>query len=1079
VTEDGTVAVESAKDVGGASKPAPVRNGLTSIIVKLGIDAVADYRGGVPGFAPTAPTGGSELNLSSPAAKSYLAYVDGVEQSIAGQIKADYPQTRVTANYDVVYGGMAMLVPPDSIEQIEALKNVERVQPDTLLHVDTDHSPAFLGAPTVWAGLGLPWVKGANEIVAVLDTGIWPEHPSFSPTPSDGTGTPIPAPPPPLSGTRACQFSGGANPGPAFTCNNKLIGAQRFMATYDALVGVTPAEYTSARDDDGHGTHTSSTAAGDRGVQASIFGVNRGPISGIDPRAHVMMYKVCGIGGCFSSDSMAAVQRAVTDGANVINFSISGGANPYADPVELAFLSAYSSGVFVAASAGNSGPTPDTTDHRGPWTTTAAASTEDRSFNSTVFLRGSDGAVIQLPGVSVSANAPIAPVVNAADAPTNDAFCANGPSDNAFAGKIVICERGAGIGRAEKGLNVKNRGAVGMILYNPTPQDVETDNHWLPGVHLDADAGNRLLQFMATHTGVMSTWASGQPSPAKGDVMAAFSSRGGPGQSIGISKPDVTAPGVQILAGNTPTPDDPAAGPPGQLFQAIAGTSMSSPHVAGAAALIRALHPSWTPGQIKSALMTTATQNVLKEDNTSTATPFDDGSGRIDLRAAANPGITFDETGASYGSFAGNPQNLFQANYPSVFIPNMPGVVTVQRTAHSVLGAPSLWSISAFSQSGLVITPTPQITVPAGGNTAFSIKVDASALPIGAVRYGYVRLTDNAGHNAVLPVTVVRGQAPVTLDKVCTPPSVKIGTGTGCTITATNTTFTPANVTIGDQLPSNLQIGPGSISGASQAGNGVAFSGTIAAAQPPGISVAPGLSPAGGYLPLSLFGIAPIANPGDDAIINFNTPPYLYGGEVYTSVGFSTNGYVVIGGGSGSDNSISNQQFPNANRPNNVIAPFWTDLWPSAGGSMRIGVLTDGSNDWIVLDWNAVREFSTPGNTHSMEIWLGVRDDASPVEDNTYTYGPTTGGGDGGFVTEGAENKFGNSGTTVFFNGTGTAPANGQQYAITASAPAVTTKTITLNALGQLLGTWRNCATMTADIFVGTSVACINGDVHP
>jgi hypothetical protein len=319
----------------------------------------------------------------------------------------------------------------------------------------------------------------------------------------------------------------------------------------------------------------------------------------------------------------------------------------------------------------------------------------------------------------------------------------------------------------------------------------------------------------------------------------------------------------------------------------------------------------------------------------------------------------------------------------------------------------------------------------------------------------------------------------VTLDKVCTPPSVKIGTGTGCTITATNTTFTPANVTIGDQLPSNLQIGPASISGASQAGNGVAFSGTIAAAQPPGISVAPGLSPAGGYLPLSLFGIAPIANPGDDAVINFNTPPYLYGGEVYTSVGFSTNGYVVIGGGSGPDNSISNQQFPNANRPNNVIAPFWTDLWPSAGGSMRIGVLTDGSNDWIVLDWNAVREFSTPGNTHSLEIWLGVRDDASPVEDNTYTYGPTTGGGDGGFVTEGAENKFGNSGTTVFFNGTGTAPANGQQYAITASAPAVTTKTITFNALGQLLGTWRNCATMTADIIVGTSVACINGDVHP
>ncbi len=155
------------------------------------------------------------------------------------------------------------------------------------------------------------------------------------------------------------------------------------MSTYDACNRLLPDEYTTARDDDGHGTHTASTSAGNGGVAASIFGVPRGIVSGIAPRAHVMAYKVCGDAGCYGSDSAAAVQEAIRDGVNAINFSISGGTNPYSDVVELAFLDAYAAGVFVAASAGNSGPTPETTAHRGPWVTTVAASTQDRSFNTT------------------------------------------------------------------------------------------------------------------------------------------------------------------------------------------------------------------------------------------------------------------------------------------------------------------------------------------------------------------------------------------------------------------------------------------------------------------------------------------------------------------------------------------------------------------------------------------------------------------------------------------------------------------------------------------------------------------------
>ncbi len=210
----------------------------------------------------------------------------------------------------------------------------------------------------------------------------------------------------------------------------------------------------------------------------------------------------------------------------------------------------------------------------------------------------------------------------------------------------------------------------------------------------------------------------------------------------------------------------------------------------------------------------------------------------------------------------------------------------------------------------------------------------------------------------------------------------------------------------------------------------------------PSIVVAPGASPAGGYLPLSLFGIPPVAGVGDDTITNFNTPTFLYTGQVWNSIGFASNGYAVIGGGSAPDITINNQNFPNPARPNNVLAPFWTDLNPAAGGAMRIGTLTDGSDTWIVLDWEAVKEFSTV-KTDSFQIWIGINSDANPVEDISYAYGPIQGNGDGGFLTVGAENRFGTVGSTYYYNGTGTLPANGTQLRVTSTGFDTTPPTIT------------------------------------
>ena len=198
----------------------------------------------------------------------------------------------------------------------------------------------------------------------------------------------------------------------------------------------------------------------------------------------------------------------------------------------------------------------------------------------------------------------------------------------------------------------------------------------------------------------------------------------------------------------------------------------------------------------------------------------------------------------------------------------------------------------------------------------------------------------------------------------------------------------------------------------------------------PIIDVSPGTSPAG-YLPLALFGIAPIAGVGDETIHDFNVPAFLYAGEVWSHVRMASNGYVVVGAGTGAgDIEFMNQSLPDPLAPNNVLAPFWTDLNPSAGGELRIGTLTDGANTWIVLDWAAVREFSTTRSA-TFEIWIGIDGDANPGEDITFAYGAIQGNGDGGFLTVGAEDKTGTVGDMRYYNGVGTLPGDGTQLRVT------------------------------------------------
>lgn len=1044
---------------------------LVPVVIKLDVAPVASYRGGVRGLAGTQQLleGGRADGAARQSFDAYEAHVEGVQRTFERRLTDRFPEATIGQRLTWVVGGVSAAVPADRVAAISRMAGVDRVMKDDLHQLLTDASPEFIGAPTTWNELGGQDDAGEGVIVGVLDTGIWPEHDSVSDP--DPTGEAYAAPPAPVSGTRDCEFSGGTNPGDPFTCNNKLIGADRFMTSYDLFVGLEPEEFSSARDDNGHGTHTLTTSAGNREVESEIFGVDRGTLSGIAPRAHAIMYKVCGDGGCFSSDSAAAVQEAIQDGVDVINFSISGGGDPYNDVVSLAFLDAYNSGLFVSASAGNSGPGPDTVAHREPWTTTVGASTSDRHFLTDVTLTSDDGPDLELVGASVTAGVGPFPLVIA-----DDVDCLDEGPDNDYEGQIVLCRRSPPA-RVTKSYAVGERGGEGMIPYNPTVQGLNTDNHFIPSAHVEADAGTAILDYLDDYSNVQASWPASVPTEVPGDEVAPFSSRGGPAQTLGISKPDVTAPGVQILAGHTPEPATPFGGLPGQLFQAIAGTSMSSPHVAGAAALLADLHPDWTPGQIKSALMTTGRQKVYNAD-ASLTTPFDDGSGRINLKKAWNPGITFSVEPGTYEDYEDNQHELYRTNYPSVYVPDMPGKVTVARLAHNELTGRRSWTTKVSSPDDMTIKVAPVLTIDGGSTRNFNITIDASTVPLGEVRHGQITFK-HGSIKARIPVTIVRGEAPISVDKECDPTVFPRSVRTTCTIEVANTTLEDAIVSIKDKLPARLQIAGHTVQGAELNGNGVRTSVMLSGAEPADVDVAPGDSPFG-YIPLAGYSSTLVAASSDESITNYNVPAFEYAGEIWSQIGFVSNGYAIVGGGTGADVDYINTNLPNPAIPNNVLAPFWTDLRPGSegGGRLLINVLSAGGDSWIILEWEAVENFGDE-EANSFQIWIGVDGDANSGQDISFTYGAVS-DGDGGFLTVGAENKFGNRGDVEYFDGlpVGGAPTNAVDYLVT-STPGSEGElhTIKFKARGMTVGDWTNCAVVWSDAFYGRGVDCESGTV--
>lgn len=781
--------------------PVPVAGTPGHYIVVMKSDPLASYTGDVNGLKATKPDAGAQLEAQSDDAQRYVKHLKGEQKSLAEEIGVT-PDT----TYQVVLNGFSAELTGEQVDKLRTSKDVFGVFPDEIRHPDAQTSTDFLGLGDdkkgrggVWEDTGGVGKAGEGVVVGVIDTGIAPEHPSFDGKKlkkqkkqqnrhkgnqpyTDGTYVYF-------DKSDGGQFQAEmleAQDWDKGDYSTKLIGAQYFSAGAAAAGFDFQYDYLSPRDGDGHGSHTASTAAGNFKVNASVGGVDFGKVSGVAPGAKVAAYKACYVGPdttvttddiCALSDLVGAIDKAVADGVDVINYSIGGGAaSTVLAPEDIAFLNAAAAGVFVAVSAGNDGPDSATADHASPWYTTVAASTIP-TWEGTVQFEGFEeaGASVSVPfGSTVQG-----PSVYAGDAAVADAvdaqLCVPGTLDPAkVTGHIVVCDRG-GNARAEKSQVVKDAGGIGVVLVNvPGGADsLDNDFHAVPTVHLSSVHHEAVLAYVQggadrpiTLVGENTT---GETTPVP--QIAGFSSRG-PMLADGsdIMKPDVTAPGVAILAaGHNAAGADPT-------FEILSGTSMSSPHVAGLGALYLGERPNATPAEVKSAMMTTAYDTVLADGSANT-NPFEQGAGHVDPTRYFEPGLLYLNGIADWAAFIEGkdlaefdgiePIDGSDLNIASISIGSLASAQTVTRTVTSTEAGTFTASVDV---PGVDVTVEPAtLEFGAAGETAtFNVTFDNKSAPVEQWATG--SLTWSSDSNTVRsPIAVF----PVTADA----PAEVAGTG--------------------------------------------------------------------------------------------------------------------------------------------------------------------------------------------------------------------------------------------------------------------------------------------------------------
>ena len=798
-------------------------------IVQMVDQPVVAYQGGIKGMNATAPKNGQKINPNSPDVVNYVAYLNGKHNGALARAGGG----EKLYSYTYSFNGFAARLSDAQAEKMQSVEGVLAVSRDEIFSVDTSSTPSFLGldAPGgLWDQLGGVGSAGDGVIIGIIDSGIWPENPSFSDrTGSNGNNTQDGK----LDYQQIPGWHGKCTPGEDFNaslCNQKLIGAQWFNASWGGDAGIEadrPWEFTSVRDYNGHGTHTASTSGGNNGVQVTGPAAVFGTISGIAPHARIAAYKAlwstqaADTASGATADLVAAIDQAVADGVDVINYSISGTSTNFRDPVEIAYMYAAAAGIFVAQSAGNSGPTTSTVAHPSPWTTTVAAGTHNRNGAGTVTLGNSasysgaslattvsapliDANAAGLPGANASAVSLCFSTVDNGGVPVLD------PAK--VAGKIVICDRGV-TARTNKSLAVQEAGGVGVILVNTSVNSLNADFHFIPTIHLQSTDRAAVKAYAAT-PGATATINQAQvlfntPAP----LTASFSSRGPLRAGNGdLLKPDLIAPGQDILAAVAPP------GNAGRDFNLLSGTSMSSPHVAGLAALLKDLHPDWSPMMIKSALMTTG-GDVLDGPNTNPLVIFRQGAGHVRPNNAADPGLVFDSGWNDWLAFicSTQPQGLeasvctplWNAGYfkdpsdfntPSIAIGDMAGVQKVTRKVTNVGSQAETYTASYTGLSGISVALPGSMTIAKGATQSFDVTFTTAGAALNSYVGGQFTLTGNLGHVVRIPVVIrpVALAAPAAVSSTGGSASYNVTFGYNGPFTATARGLVPAATTAGN-----------------------------------------------------------------------------------------------------------------------------------------------------------------------------------------------------------------------------------------------------------------------------------------
>ncbi len=995
---------------------------VTRFIVELDDPAAASYKGGIAGFEPTSPvaTQAKKLPVGSMPVQNYQAHLLAKQTEVFSALKAQVPELKIRDHLSLVFNGMVVEVPhevsnPDALlKRLSQTAGVKRVYADEPYYANMVTSNDLIKSPEVWATLGGNAEAGRDIKVAVIDSGIDPDHPMFQ----DNGHEPVARPTNPDYCTTVPTF-----------CNDKLIVAR----WYEPFGEVSPDEVRTPQDIDGHGTHVAGTAVGNP-VSATYNGVGI-DMSGVAPGAHLMVYKALfndleGNGTGSSASLMQALEDAVADGADVINNSWGGGAGglPENSPYRSAFANARRAGVLTVTAAGNDGPGDRTIGCPGCIEDglTVASSQTGIFLNSRVVAAGVTTTFTPGNG-DFDLTSTLSAALDLSSNYTGNTLACSPFANGVFSGEIVLVPRGD-CTFAEKATNVQAAGAVGMIVYT-NEQPITTmalEGISLPSIMVSRNAGNQIEAAWSSSASAVISAPEYRANATFADIMSGFSSRGPNGDSSFL-KPDITAPGTAILSAL-----------PGGYGQ-LSGTSMASPHVAGAAALLLDQRDDWGATDLKSILMTSTDSGLADDDRGTLTSPFDRGAGRLNVADAANTFVVVDNPSVANNTCA------LGCNFSRTFTNK--GSSEVSFNVALAFADPSV--TATLDKQILTLAPGASKTLTAELDTRFGVS---------GWQFGELLLTTSASSHPDmrLPVAVLAETSDddsiVTVGETTAQPSAD-GDSFGLEVLgALGTTGEP--VTIRVDVPTDVTLDQDSVvfnktlsqstqESVSADGRTITWQGTQTdAANTTSITAATGQFFAGKKLDDVLTGepsrlCADSACDDSQFSVDIADEGGIYlDGVRYDNLVVTTNG--IVGAGSNTSDyagSALNQGIPSDAPPNAFWAPFWTDLEVGPGvGDGRINYVwvNEGDTTWFVWELENAREYGDSTNTpYSFSIWfkLGTDEvyynyiDLPTAAPERLTIGAESGAGDRGVI-----------GVQHYYDGSGSYPSDGDVLTPTVEA---------------------------------------------